>query len=101
MSDALERVREVLADRDATYPHPDYDKEPLDAFQLDWADLRAVCADLTALRGARSWERWAVDNGHGEVHDTFTTKDEAKHYLWNPGERVIRVRITEIPEDGQ
>lgn len=94
MSDALERVRE--------------DSKMWSLLSNEEDDLHAVCAELerlraelTALRGARSWERWAVDNGHGEVHDTFTTKDEAKHYLWNPGERVIRVRITEIPEDGQ
>ena len=94
MSDALERVRRCLAASEER----DYDHISVN---VDESDLRAVCAELTALRGARSWERWAVDNGHGEVHDTFTTKDEAKHYLWNPGERVIRVRITEIPEDGQ
>lgn len=97
MSDALERVRRCLAASEER----DYDHISVN---VDESDLRAVCAELTALREARSWERWAiVDDAlpqYVNVRHGESTRTDAR-LLAGVGERVIRVRITEIPEDGQ
>ena len=98
MSDALERVLLVA----------EHLGEVADEWAFDLsqhresiaADLRAVCAELTALRGARSWERWAVVDADDRPW-VAVSGDAFMPGNLDDGERVIRVRITEIPEDGQ
>ena len=75
----VRRVRRTLAERDAAYSHPDYDREPLDTSHLDWRDLRALCDELERLAAdakrmdymdaQRNWTRWM---GRDSANGSYT-----------------------------
>jgi len=70
VSDALERVEAALAERDAKHPHPDYDRECVDGFNEQtprWADLRALCAEIRALRHTVKYETDVAEQAISEV----------------------------------
>ena len=78
MSDALERVEAALAERDAKHPHPDYDRECVDGFNEQtprWADLRALCAEVRALRADKARLDWL---------EARARKDESVEVGWSP-----------------
>ena len=83
----LDRVRAVVARRDAGLMHRDYDLEGVESEEILWGDLRTLLATVDALREDARCERekieaWALDRMNELGPQPDLRKSDSERYAW-------------------
>ena len=81
----LDRVRAVVARRDAGLMHRDYDLEGVESEEILWGDLRTLLATVDALReDARRMdiESWALRQMDELGPQPDLSKSDRERYAW-------------------